>query len=993
MKKLLIILLCLSLALGLAACGENKEFTGLELPSASFVYDGSEKTLSVVNLPEGATVEYSYATADGVEVENAVNAGNYSVTAKVSADGYKTKTLVQTLIIEKADAQIIAESVQTLTYTGSKLEVLAQLNHSECQLTFSPEKGYTQVGSYDIIVSAAQTANYKAATKTINFNIIPRAGDAQFENLKFEDKYFKYDANLKTILVDNLPEGAFVIYKNNSATEIGEYTAEATVMKEGYEPVTLTAKLTIGQDNKTFTGLSFENKKFAYDSSPHSIFVENVPAGATVVYENNDKTQLGDFLVKATVSMEGYNTVALQATMTIYKSAMTGIIFEEEEFVYDGTEKVLLASGIMDGATVIYTDNTATNAGRYFAQIKVSAYGYRDFTKKVMFTILKGETIITAEDNQQFDCDGLYHNVQASLNHSETVLATLVKVAVPGTYQYTLSTTETQNYMAASKTLNIIINKVPIEVTEYESADNTRANPITLTDNSNIEKVVTQGFDIAEQLTRDDNLFVLPKLIADHMLLQANVPVRVWGEVSEGNSVAVRVSNTSTSTSSVCYMPVVENKFVGYIAANAYGLGYKIEIITDTGKYTLIDDVAFGELFIAGGQSNMGWAMNQCYIGKKGRLLYNEIIASSANDSIRLFSLRPDYSNYIKDEPNIVVSWASANSSSVSNYSAVAYFFAREMYDIYKVPIGMIASCMGGTSIYTWMPRNVYEEQLSRGLVNNRKNGAAEPIEPTSAGSKYFNAMIYSIKNVVARGVIWYQGEGHYENYAENFVAMIQGWRDTFERQNLYFATVGMPRMSYSEESYFYCRLEHKKACTMIDGLVYSSNVDTGLLSENVAEGDELNGWGQQLDGIHPYDKLPVGTRLADAFAKSFYAAIGTWSGPTVKDIKIQDERVIITFDNVGSGLMLQGLAGFQIGERNKQYVDATPVLISDNIISLSAKNITAPVKIRYGFSNRSTLIEGTLTDFSQSVCVYNKKFDEKAYPLSSFEWILSTNA
>ena len=973
-------LFCLTFAL--VACKGDEEFTGLKFDDKSFVYDGTPYSLSVENLPDGAVVTY--------EGNNTTDAGVYTVKATVKKEGFVDKELTATLTIEKAESVITADDVQTVEYDGEPVTVSASLNHSGASLTYEPASGFTEYGEYEVKIKAAESANYKAAEKTVKLRVLPKSGESEFENLVFSDAYFKYDGQEKSIEVQNLPEGAFVIYENASAADKGEYIAKAIVAKEGYKAVELTAKLTIGDANYTFENLEFKDAVLQYNGQPQSIYVSNLPEGATVEYSGNGKVNLGTYTVTATVKKENYDTVTLSAKLTIMKGMIKNVTFEDGNFVYDGTEKSIYASSYPDGATVKYTGNKQINAGKYLVKVEIEAYGYVKYTDTAMMYINKAETVITAEDNQEFDCDGLYHEVEATINHDETVLSRLVEIAAPGTHSYTLTTPETTNYNAGSLTRNIIIKNNFVPAEEYVSEDGSRVNTIEITDNSNAEKVVSSGFEIPETLTEDDSRFTLPKLISDRMLLQANVAVRIWGSVSEGDSIAVRITNADMNSDEVYYLDVKEGSFIGYVGAMPYGLGYEIELITSTGKYTKIADVAYGELYIAGGQSNMGWAMNQCYKDKVGQLLYSDIISSSSNKSIRLCSIMSWISDTPIDEPANINGWNYASSSSVSNFSAVAYFFAREMYDLYKVPVGVIVSCMGGTSVYTWMPRDVYEDQVAKGLVVNRKNGAPEPTDPIAAGSKYFNAMIYSIKNVVARGVIWYQGEGQSDCYAENLVAMIQGWRDTFDRQNLLFATVGMPRMTYSEGDYFYSREAHKKACTMIDNLVYSSNVDCGLLSENVAEGDTLNGWGTPVpDGIHPYDKEPVGTRLADTFAKAYYGAIGTWTSPVIRDVTVQGDRVVIRFDNVGSGLMLQGLAGFEIANYGKTYTAATPELICEDIIVLRAEGVDSPAKLRYGYSNKSVLQDAPLTDFSQSVCVYNTKNGEKAYPLDSFEMSL----
>ena len=501
---------------------------------------------------------------------------------------------------------------------------------------------------------------------------------------------------------------------------------------------------------------------------------------------------------------------------------------------------------------------------------------------------------------------------------------------------------------------------------EGEAFEEDEIVPISIKDDFDADKVETEGFVLPEA-TESKESFDLPLLVGDGMLLQANMTVKLWGKVEAEGDIAAKVIRNDGEN--VYYGHIEDGEFIIYIGAQDYASTSEIRLITQSGLGYTLKNVAFGELFVGAGQSNMGWTMGQCYGATTATLRYAEEINTSENADIRLFSVAP---NKASQPMNEVVSsssggWKQANPVSVREFSAVGYFFARELNARYDVPVGVMQSCMGGTSVYTWMPQSVTGEAL----------GAKE----SDLVSEYFNGMIYPIRNAVPRGILWYQGEGQSENYAHNYSLVIKGWREMYGKANVWFSTVQLPRYTDAEE-YFWGREQQKKASLENKYVTYSVNLDCGLLPENVAAGDTLN-----PNGIHPYDKKPVGERLAHATMQAFYGAKGVWRGPVLKSAEVSGNKVILTFSNVGKGLSLYGAAGFEIGEGNKAYVAAVPEIIGKNKVSVSAEGITAPTKVRYGLVNSSANME-KLTSYEQSVSLYNTKGDdEKAYPAEQFVW------
>lgn len=493
--------------------------------------------------------------------------------------------------------------------------------------------------------------------------------------------------------------------------------------------------------------------------------------------------------------------------------------------------------------------------------------------------------------------------------------------------------------------------------------------PIALTDDFAADKVIDRGFAIGSP-AEEDAKFELPYLVGDNMLLQANVTTRVWGKTTEEGAIAAQLIDREENVEATYYGTIEEGEFLIYLGAHDYGKNYRLRLVTESGFCTVLKNVAFGELWIGGGQSNMGWAVGQCYDGTTSRLLYQEEINASLSSDIRLFNVAPAFSASPVDEviASTTGGWSEARPQVVKGFSAAAYFFAKELNERYGIPVGILVSCMGGTGIQEWMPESSLREAV-----------LAESAD-ASLSSRYYNAMIYPIRNVVARGVLWYQGEGDNNNYDVNYAAMMKGWRQTFERDRLWFTTITLPR--YTDfATYFDCREQQKAASIKDEYATYSVNIDCGLLPKDVATGDELN-----PNGIHPYDKKPIGQRAAHVTMQELYGAKGVWSSPKFAGAEVVGDKVIVTFSNVGKGLVLRGNFGFEIGNDRAAYVAATVRITAKNKVELSAAGVDNPVKVRYGFVNQDLNV---IDSYAECVCLYNSKGEDgaAAYPAEQFIW------
>ena len=166
---------------------------------------------------------------------------------------------------------------------------------------------------------------------------------------------------------------------------------------------------------KDITGISFENVSFTYDGTQKEIKINGIlPEGVTVSYTNNTATNVGTYDAVATLSGVGYNTLTLNAKLTINAAEIEGVTFDGVSFIYDGTQKEIKINGILpEGVTVSYTNNAATNAGTYDAVATLSGANYKTLTLNAKLTVNKAIiTGVSAETEQSVYGDGKFHRLK-----------------------------------------------------------------------------------------------------------------------------------------------------------------------------------------------------------------------------------------------------------------------------------------------------------------------------------------------------------------------------------------------------------------------------------------------------------------------------------------------------------------------------------------------------------------------------------------------------
>jgi sialate O-acetylesterase len=454
----------------------------------------------------------------------------------------------------------------------------------------------------------------------------------------------------------------------------------------------------------------------------------------------------------------------------------------------------------------------------------------------------------------------------------------------------------------------------------------------------------------------------LPALISDHMLIQQGMPVRIWGSANPGETVKVAFQSQSrTATAGTA------GKWEVFLSPVPAGGPYEMTI-TAANSIT-VHDILAGEVWVGSGQSNMEFPMAHVKDFEK------EIAAANFPD-IRLFTVK----RVVTPEPadDVQGSWSSCTPDTVKNFSAVAYFFGRELHQTRHLPVGLIHSSWGGTPAQAWTEKSYLDDDqnLHMYLTNwdktltdypaklqdyekmvlpkweaqvaaakaSGKTPPAKPAAPVGPGHQntpagLYNGMIAPLTPYAIRGVIWYQGESNASAnearlYRRLFPAMIESWRKEWHEGSFPFYFVQLAN--------------------------FQTNGWWPVLRESQTETLELSHTGQALaidvgnrTDIHPTDKQTVGHRLALVALSQTYGENILSSGPTFRELTLDGPEATIWFDSVGRGLDAKGgsLSGFAIAGSDQKFVPATARIVENRVV-VSSPEVKDPKAVRYAWAD-----------------------------------------
>lgn len=451
----------------------------------------------------------------------------------------------------------------------------------------------------------------------------------------------------------------------------------------------------------------------------------------------------------------------------------------------------------------------------------------------------------------------------------------------------------------------------------------------------------------------------LHALFTDGAVLQRELPVPVWGTAGDGEKVTVSIAGQTASTTTK------DGKWEVKLKPLQAGGPH---VLTVEGANKLeVKDVLVGEVWLCSGQSNMAFTVSR---GENA----DAVAAASENAKIRFFKVPGNPQD--APQSDVKAKWEPCNPQTTPGFSAVGYFFGRDLQKALGVPVGLINSSVGGTPAQAWTSKAVLEslpagkkhldaqaaaekgraeaEAKHKVAVEEWRKKAAEaraakqtpprpPRGPGFLGSKrpacLYNGMIAPLVPYAMRGAIWYQGEANASdpgNYHELLPAMIKNWRADFNPDLTFLIVQLAPYDRPAPEAWAFFRDAQRQIA------LHTPKTGIAVIPD---AGDPTD--------IHPKKKEPAGQRLAlQALAKTYGKDIVA-SGPDFKSAAFAKGKATLTFAQVGGGLVAKdgALTGFTIAGADQKFVPASAKIVKDKI-EVSSSDVPEPKAVRYAWKN-----------------------------------------
>jgi sialate O-acetylesterase len=472
----------------------------------------------------------------------------------------------------------------------------------------------------------------------------------------------------------------------------------------------------------------------------------------------------------------------------------------------------------------------------------------------------------------------------------------------------------------------------------------------------------------------------LPRIFGDGMMLQRDLPVRVWGWADAGESVCVTLAGKSATAKT-------DAKGEWSIELPALKTGENLELNVKGKNSRTLKNILIGDIWICSGQSNMEMALGGC-------LGAPEDIKAANHPKIRRIKIGRLKTGVTEADAPIASSWQSCSPATAAQFTAVGFYFSREIQQKTGVPIGIVDVNWGGTLIEPWVaaeglemvaelkPQLVakqealkaYQAQLSSALgtmetwaARSRKELAMGvlpgsvpglPTAPGDAWSGLYNGMIHPLLRFPIKGALWYQGESNGKEgktYYDKMRALIGGWRKNWGQGDFPFYYVQLACYQNVTEDpaggdgWAGLREAQVQALAL-------PNTGMAVVIDTVPLAERTN--------IHPKNKYDAGLRLARwALARDYGQKQLVVSGPMFKALKIEGGRARLAFDHPGTGLMVGSKEGrspavenkegklkrFSIAGVDKKWFWAEAVIEGDTV-SVSSPEVKEPVAVRYAY-------------------------------------------
>jgi sialate O-acetylesterase len=416
----------------------------------------------------------------------------------------------------------------------------------------------------------------------------------------------------------------------------------------------------------------------------------------------------------------------------------------------------------------------------------------------------------------------------------------------------------------------------------------------------------------------------LPSIFGDNMVLQQNSEATVWGWGEPGSEIKI-----SGSWSKDTVKTKISNQSAWKVKLKTPAAGGPFLISIKGNEEVILNNVMIGEVWICSGQSNMEWSADSKIINSE------EEVKNANYKDIRFFHVKKMGSETAQN--NCFAKWEECSPSTMHSFSAIGYFFGRNLHQNLNIPIGIIEVAWGGTPAEVWMKAGLVESDPMLQACAAKLN--TFDWWPSKPGVVY-NGMIAPMVPYRIAGAIWYQGESNADNpesYQKLFKTLIENWRLDFGT-DFPFYYVQIAPYTYGQST---------RAAMIREMQTQSMDIPkTGMVVVSDLVDDVKN--------IHPRNKQDVGKRLADWALAETYGVKGlVYKHPVYESMSVEKNKIRISFANANNGLTVHGdnIVCFEIAGADKIFIPAK-AKIEGSTVLVWAKELKTPVAVRFSYSN-----------------------------------------
>lgn len=475
-----------------------------------------------------------------------------------------------------------------------------------------------------------------------------------------------------------------------------------------------------------------------------------------------------------------------------------------------------------------------------------------------------------------------------------------------------------------------------------------------------IRLILISALSLAQTLSAS---IQLASPFTEHMVLQRELPIPVWGTGTPGETVTINFAGHSKSTT----IPVSGKWSIELdaLTASAEPRTFVVSGASDKQKITL-SDVLVGEVWLASGQSNMVFTLSKSRYRWAGVVDEENVIAQANHPLIRMLTV--DEQKAYTPQTQISGKWQVCTSENAPAWSAIGYFFAKNLQEELQVPIGIISSSYGASCAQAWIRRESmlddpelkavldrfdeqvkgyapptdaelkdWEHAVELAKAEGRRTPSRpgkDPIQDQHNPTVMYNGMIAPLVPYSIRGVIWYQGESitsPRELFPRWNKLLVQDWRELWGRE-IPFLACQLAALDKNSNSPQVRHWQEQILELPSTGLAITIDV-----------GDKHD--------VHPHDKEPVGERLAAlALAKAYDQDI-LYDGPRPTEALVSGNEVHISFENLAEGLIARNgpLKTFEIADAKGDYHPALATIVGNQVV-VTNENIQNPKSVRYAW-------------------------------------------